>query len=186
MKSKKKNESKFAISRKGYSTVEVDKYISSLVAEKDKIQAEQRERIQSLAEEVKSLKKSLKEYALKEGQIADALVSASEKGEKMLAEIRMRYALELERLNFFRAKWTGVYEELKERYRFDQDALNLESVAVSTRIEIERFLQRDFSLSKGGETTSAEETFKRELERLASTPSGVEELKEKLLQKMAQ
>ncbi len=180
---KKKAEGKFLIVHRGYKRDQVDKYLSDLVAENEKIHSEQRDRILALTEEIKSLKAAVKECKDREGQISSAIVSATDKGEKMMAEMRMRYAMELERLNLFRAKWTGVYQELKERYGFDGDALNLESVAVSTRLEIERFLSRDFSLSKGDEQSAPEEDFRRELERLSSI-SGASELKDKLLEVM--
>ena len=99
----------------------------------------------------------------------------------MTADLKFRYAMEMDRLSLFRAKWTGVYQEMKERYGFQEDALNVESVAVSTRLEIERFLSRDFSLAKGDDVSESEETFKSEVERLSQRDSAVSDLKEKLL-----
>jgi hypothetical protein len=58
----------------------------------------------------------------------------------------------------------------------------MESVAISTKLEIERFLQRDFSLSKGEELSPQEETFRLETERLSSLSNGVENLKNKLIE----
>ena len=172
----------FTIERKGYSQKEVEDYILKEIEKNEIIHSEQRGRIEELLEEIDVLKKVVDDYKSKEDKIAEALIVASEKADKMTADIKLRYAMELDRLNMFRAKWTGAYNELKERYGFDSDALNMESVAISTKLEIERFLQRDFSLSKGEELSPQEETFRLETERLSSLSNGVENLKNELIE----
>ena len=174
---------RFTTERKGYSKSEVELFLVEEGERNESIHKEQRERIDMLVEENKTLKKALQEYKNKENKIAEAIITAKENADKMTAEIKLRYMMELDRLNLFRAKWTGVYEELKERYGFDGDALNVESVAISTKLEIERFLQRDFSLSKGEDMT-AEESFRLEAERLSNLPTGLDELKNKLIEAM--
>ena len=143
MKKSKQNE-RFALEKKGYNKEDVERFIVEENARNEKIHCEQRERIDTLVEENLALKELVKEYKSKEDKIAEAIIVARENADKMTAEIKLRYMMELDRLNMFRAKWTGVYDELKERYGFDGDALNVESVALSTKLEIERFLQRDF------------------------------------------
>ena len=182
MKKTEKQE-RFTTERKGYSKSEVELFLAEEGERNESIHKEQRERIDMLVEENKTLKKALQEYKNKENKIAEAIITAKENADKMTAEIKLRYMMELDRLNLFRAKWTGVYEELKERYGFDGDALNVESVAISTKLEIERFLQRDFSLSKGEDMT-AEESFRLEAERLSNLPTGLDELKNKLIEAM--
>ena len=182
MKKTEKQE-RFTTERKGYSKSEVELFLVEEGERNESIHKEQRERIDMLVEENKTLKKALQEYKNKENKIAEAIITAKENADKMTAEIKLRYMMELDRLNLFRAKWTGVYEELKERYGFDGDALNVESVAISTKLEIERFLQRDFSLSKGEDMT-AEESFRLEAERLSNLPTGLDELKNKLIEAM--
>lgn len=175
---------RFTTERKGYTKREVDEF---LLAEKNKnetVHQELKDRINALVEENVALKKTVEEYKQKENKIAEAILTAKENADKMTAEIKLRYMMELDRLNLFRAKWTGVYDELKQRYGFDGDALNVESVVVSTKLEIERFLQRDFSLSKGSEDMSAEESFRLEAERLSRLPSSVNDLKNKLIEAM--
>lgn len=179
----KKKNSRFSLVRRGYSVSEVDLFLKSEYERCECTYNEQKERIANLVEEIVNLKRQLKEYVDKESQISSALVTATEKAEKMNGELRLRYTMELDRLNTFRAKWTGVYQELKDRYGFNGDALNVESVAVSTRLEIERILQRDFSLAKGEEMSAAELAFKSEADRLSES-AGVEELKSKLLDAM--
>lgn len=181
---KKKEQNMFTVEKKGYSQKEVDEFIKITTARTEEIHGELRGRIEELIEENKRLKETVQGYKAKEEKIAEAIITAKENADKMTLDIKLRYMMELERLNMFRAKWTGVYEELKERYGFDGDALNVESVALSTKLEIERFLQRDFSLSKGGDNMSAEESFRLEAERLSRLPNGVNDLKAKLASAM--
>lgn len=182
---KKKEQSlQFSIERKGYNRKEVEEFLTDATAKAEQTHSELRMRVDALIEENNRLKEKVNEYKRKEDKIAEAIISAKENADKMTADIKLRYMMELDRLNLFRAKWTGVYDELKERYGFDGDALNVESVVVSTKLEIERFLQRDFSLSKGSEDMSAEESFRLEAERLSRLPSGVNDLKNKLVEAM--
>lgn len=180
-----KKQLKFKVTRKGYDIAEVDNFLNLEADKNEKIHAQQRERIVELVNEISDLKRQLKEYREREGQISSAIISATEKAEKMTADLKFRYAMEMDRLSLFRAKWTGVYQEMKERYGFQEDALNVESVAVSTRLEIERFLSRDFSLAKGDDVSESEETFKSEVERLSQRDSAVCDLKEKLLEALS-
>ena len=174
---RKSVQSPFTVAKKGYSIAEVDAYLEEC-KQAEKAQLELRERIVELVSEINLLKEKLNEYKSKEGQIAEAIISANERADNIKGDMRRRYAMELDRLDNFRRKWTGAYNELKLRYGFDSDALNMESVAVSTRIEIERTLQRDFSLSKGGTESQVEGAFKKEVERLSS---GASDLKDKLI-----
>ncbi|MBO5655198.1 MAG: DivIVA domain-containing protein [Clostridia bacterium] len=181
---KQNNNQRFKIERKGYNTKEVEEYLVVEGERNEAVHREQRERIDVLINENQQLKRVVDEYKSREDKIAEAIIVARENADKMTAEIKLRYMMELDRLKLFRAKWTGVYEELKERYGFDGDALNVESVAISTKLEIERFLQRDFSLSKGVQDMSAEESFRLESERLSHIPSAVNDLKMKLVEAM--
>lgn len=178
---KKKKETRFKIERKGYSISEVEKYISDTNAEYEKAGREQRERIAVLSAKIGELDAIIMDYRAREEGISSAFIAANEKAEKLTADVRLRYGMELERLRLFREKWTGVYAELKERYRFDKDALNMESVAVQTKLEIERVLVQEFSLAKGGEESDAEKQFQSESDRLSKSDVAIEELKNKLL-----
>ncbi|MDE6302528.1 MAG: hypothetical protein K2M36_02945, partial [Clostridia bacterium] len=173
---------------------EVEKFISDERERNDEVQLSQRERINGLTDENKRLSDELAVYKEKEEQIKNAFITATQNADKLTADVKARYAEELERLRLFRAKWIGAYEQLKDRYHFDKDALNMESVAVSTQLELQRFLSQDFSLNKGGGTSEMEDYFRSEVERLtdkqlsmqkssgtASVPtSSVIELKERI------
>ena len=113
---KSKKQDMFTVERKGYSQREVEDYILKEIEKNEIIHSEQRARIEELLEEIDGLKKVVDDYKAKEDKIAEALIVASEKADKMTADIKLRYAMELDRLNMFRAKWTGAYNELKERY----------------------------------------------------------------------
>lgn len=181
MKKKKKFAPRFAIARRGYDIDSVEAYIALEREKADRAGLEQKERIRLLKAQCERLTAELGVYRDKEEQIKSALITAGEQAEKIVLDTRLRYAMELERLKLFRAKWTGAYEELKERYDFGKDALNMESVAVSVKLELERFLAQDFSLDRGDPRDETESEFKSEAARLAEEDDKVRELKEKLL-----
>lgn len=178
---KKKKEERFKRTRRGYSVDEVEAYVTSTAEAYEKTGREQRERIAELNAKIDELNAIIKDYRAREDGIASAFITANEKAEKLTADIRLRYGMELERLRLFREKWTGVYAELKERYRFDKDALNMESVAVQTKLEIERVLAQEFSLAKGGDESDAEKQFRSESDRLSKSDTSIDDLKNKLI-----
>ena len=172
MKKRNKPQPRFAVVRRGYDIASVEAYIALEREKADKAGLEQKERIRVLKAQCDRLA---------EEQIKAALIAAGEQAEKTELDIKLRYAMELERLKLFRAKWKGAYEELKERYGFGKDALNMESVAVSVRMELERFLAKDFALDRGGAAPEQEEQFKAEAERLSEEDDKVRELRDKLV-----
>lgn len=169
MKTKKnKKVAMFALKHRGYDRTAVDEYIASEQARADEVQMSQRERIAALSAQCDTLSNELVLLKGREEQIKCAFLTATQNADKMTADIKARYAAELQRLQLFRAKWQGAYEQLKERYHFDKDALNMESVAVSTQLELQKFLMQDFSLNKGGEKNEMEEYFRGEVQRLTA------------------
>lgn len=182
MRRKKKVQPRFALVRRGYDVDSVEAYIALEREKADRAGLEQKERIRVLKAQCERLTEELAVYRDKEEQIKSALITAGEQAEKTTLDIKFRYAMELERLKLFRAKWTGAYEEIKQRYNFSKDALNMESVALSVKLELERFLAQDFSLDRGIPAEETEAAFKEEAERLGEEDSKVRELKEKLVQ----
>ena len=181
MKKKNKLQPRFALVRRGYDVDSVEAYISLEREKADRAGLEQKERIRVLKAQCDRLSEELSVYRDREEQIKGALLAAGEQAEKTVLDIKLRYAMELERLKLFRAKWTGAYEEIKKRYNFSKDALNMESVAVSVKLELERFLAQDFSLDRGGSAGEEEEAFKAEAERISEEDGQVKELKRQLL-----
>ncbi len=166
MKKERKKMTRFARKSRGYDIKAVEKFIAEEQSRSDEVQLSQRERINALTQECNRLSDEVEELKGREEQIKSAFIVASRNADKMTEDVKTRYAAELERLKLFRAKWTGAYEQLKERYHFDKDALNMESVAVSTQLELQKFLMQDFSLNKGGEPDEMEEYFRSEVDRL--------------------
>lgn len=165
---KQKKIARFALKRKGYDVNAVEEFIAAEQARTDEVQISQRERISALTAECQRLSDELSVLKGREEQIKCAFITATQNADKMTADVKARYAAELERLRLFRAKWIGAYEQLKDRYHFDKDALNMESVAVSTELELQKFLMQDFSLNKGGGTNEMEDYFRSEVERLTT------------------
>lgn len=165
---KKKKATRFAICRKGYDIDAVESYIALESAKYDEAQLAERNRIKELQSECERLQNRVDELTAREEQIKSALITATKNADKLSADVKARYAVELERLRLFRAKWNNAYEQMKDRYHFDKDALNMESVAVSVELELKKFLAKDFSLNNGGDENAMEEHFKREVERLTS------------------
>lgn len=163
---KKKKITRFAICRKGYDIDAVESYIALESAKCDEVQAEQRARISDLKKECEDLRAQIGVLKGREEQIKLALVTATENADKLTSDVKARYRAELERLRLFRAKWLGAYEQMKERYHFDKDALNVESVAVNVEVELTKFLMQDFSLNRSVCEDEMEAHFRREVERL--------------------
>lgn len=181
MKKKEKTQPRFALVRRGYDVASVEAYIALERERSERAGQEQKERIRVLKANCERMSRELAAYHDKEEQIKDALIAAGEQAEKTTLDIKFRYATELERLKLFRAKWTNAYEEIKKRYDFGKDALNMESVALGVKLELEKFLARDFSLDRGDPIETTEQAFREEAERLGEEDEKVRELKEKLL-----
>lgn len=165
---KKKKTPRFPLARKGYDRDAVESYIALEQAKADEIQLEQRERVNALKQENETLKLQVETLKGREEQIKLALVSATQNADRMSEDVKRRYKQELDRLRLFRAKWLGAYEQMRERYHFDKDALNVESVAVSVEIELKKFLAQDFSLNKCVSEDIMEAHFRQEVERLTN------------------
>lgn len=161
MRKRNKIPPRFAVTRRGYDIPSVEAYIESEREKADKAGLEQKERIRALQARCDALSEELDVYRGKEEQIKSALMAAGEQAEKKELDIKLRYATELERLKLFRAKWTNAYEELKERYSFGKDALNMESVAVSVKLELENSSPAVFRWTRRARRTKLNSRSKR-------------------------
>lgn len=176
----KKAEGNFTVVKQGYDRKEVHDYIKSLVERNENLVKENQSRLINIKTENNELKSQLFEFKAREEEIKNSLFAASEKANEMTIELKIQYALEIERLKIFQAKWTNCYEELKERYHFGKDAMNMESLVASTALEIENLLARDFSLPKDNKGSDIEKQFKQEVERLGGGEEELTSLFEKL------
>ncbi|MDD4839386.1 MAG: DivIVA domain-containing protein [Clostridia bacterium] len=177
---KKAEECKFSIVKMGYDKKEVENYLKTQTERNSILMSENQARLLSMKTKYGELEDELKEFRGREDEIKNSLFAANDKANEMTIDIKIQYALEIERLKIFQAKWTNCYEELKERYHFGKDALNMESVIVSTTLELENLLARDFSLARENSGGEIEKQFKREVERLGGGDEELTSLFEKL------
>lgn len=170
---KKKKITRFPISRKGYDMDAVESYIALEDGKAEETELALRDRIKQLSDELDNLRAENAELKGREEQIKLCLVAATKNANKLTDDVKARYRAELERLRLFRAKWTSAYEQMKERYHFDKDALNVESVAVAVEIELKKFLMQDFSLNKCVSDDDMETHFRKEVERLSARQTSI-------------
>lgn len=163
---RKKINLKFPLQRKGYKIEEVDAFIKNQNEANDHFLQEQKLYFNELKEKNSKLKAEVEMFSKREDEIKKVLISASEKAKDMSTDIKIQYALEIERLKIFQAKWTNAYEEMKEKYHFDKDILHMESVVANTALELEKLLYNDFGIKLSSSGNEPEKQFKKELERL--------------------
>ena len=173
---KKKSTLRFPLSRKGYDREAVDGFIALeqaknvfLFHDPPTPEIDPQPQHDALKLQVETLKG-------REEQIKLALVTATENANRLSQDVKLRYKQELDRLRLFRAKWENAYEQMKERYHFDKDALNVESVAVSVELELKKFLAQDFSLNNNATRDVMEEHFRREAERLTNQQLAIQNM----------
>lgn len=163
---KSKSKLPFELVRKGYDRIEVDSFLDKQKESYEKVLDEQKQLLDDLKSDNSRLSQEVKALTDRENEIKKVLVAATEKANDMSIDLKLQYALEIERLKIFQAKWTNAYEEIKERYHFDKDALNMESVVACTSLEIEKLLYKDFGIPLSQSGGEAEKQFKAEIERL--------------------
>jgi hypothetical protein len=129
---------------------------------------EQKQVIDELKLSLKTAENQLFIYKCKEDDIAKALISATEKAEEMEIDLKLQYAMEIERLKIFQAKWTNAYDELKEKYHFEKDSCTMEALVADTSRELQRLLHKDFGIALSTVVSAPEAQFKSELDRLSS------------------
>lgn len=118
---------------RGYDEKEVNAFFTKLNDNFASVTEEQKERIDELKEQNEKLSEELREYKKKEKLIERTLTEATKRAGDIESELKTQYALEIERLKIFQAKWTNCYEELKNKYHFDKDVNNMESLVISTK-----------------------------------------------------
>ncbi len=178
MKSNNK-EYRFNIERKGYAREEVDAKIAALDGEMASLR-EQLSLALELKDENADMRAKIAAYQEKENEIKTILALANEKAEDIRTDVKLQYALEIERLKIFQAKWTNSYEELKEKFHFDKDALMLEAVVTDTALQLEQLLYKDFGIRLTPTGDEAEQQFLAEAERLEISQEEINKLVEKL------
>ena len=119
---------KFKRKFRGYSTTEVDKYVSESeqrLQEVTTASIQKDERIDSLNAEVERLNAELSEQNKKMEMINEALCAAVDRAKQIDEQSEARYRSEMERLKIFHEKWCEHYKKLVEAYPLDDDMIAL-------------------------------------------------------------
>lgn len=104
---------------------------------------EQAARIAELKQQNALLTQKLEEYQKREREISDAIIATNKKCDEIDSDIKVKYALECERLAYFRKKWTDAakYGYLKEGYE------KTDRVLKECLTELEKAFADDFGVS---------------------------------------
>ena len=119
---------KFKRKFRGYSTTEVDKYVSESeqrLQEVTTASIQKDERIDSLNAEVERLNAELSEQNKKREMINEALCAAVDRAKQIDEQSEARYRSEMERLKVFHEKWCEHYKKLVEAYPLDDAMIAL-------------------------------------------------------------
>ena len=174
----------------GYTARSTDEYVKRQKEYAESRMEEQRARIESLVDELGKKQQTIDSYREREQSVQDVLIVAAEKADEIETELKLQYAMEIERLKLFQAKWTEAYDVLKQRYGFEKDALNMEAVITQTSLELERKLNKDFGIKLTPGAGGPESQFKEESKRLQTDEdelhSLIKTLKNNLESKAAQ
>lgn len=176
---KKKKEEQFKMCFKGYNKQDVENCINGLNGEIQSMR-EQVEVCRGVKEENDRLQIENENLKKKENEINQVLSIALEKANAIKTDAKLQYALEIERLKIFQAKWTNAYEKLKEQYNFDKDSLTLEGVITDVSLKLEQALYKDFGINLTPTGDEAERQFKEEVNRLEISQDEINKLVEKL------
>lgn len=177
---KRPSAQKFNIVRRGYSPVEVEKFLEVRKVSSEQLYSELKKQAEDIKRENMRLNSELENFKSRENEIKESLLIATTKSNEMLLDLKLQYALEIERLKIFQAKWTNAYETLGERYHFEKDTLSMENVVINSVIELEKHLANDFGLKRSASGSDAERQFKSETERLLANSEEMQDLIEKL------
>lgn len=165
---KKQVYARFAKRNRGYCVQEVEEYILNQEKQFEEASIAQRRRIEQLQQKCDCLQSQLDALQGREEEIKQVLLAANQQASSMQEQVRVRCEQELQRLKLFRAKWTSAYQQMKERYHFDKDALNMESVIAATRLDLQKLLAQDFGIEKKDDMGQMEEYFRQEVQRLTA------------------
>lgn len=135
----------FNTEKKGYNKEEVTNYIQKIVNQYERASLEQRERIESLKNENKTLQESLSELVSKKDSINIALTNAVEKAKNIEYASKIRYALEGERITIFEKKWSSFCKNVVPKIA-PKIADEMTDFFKSTRSELTEMLTDNLSL----------------------------------------
>ncbi len=163
----------------GYNKSEVDERLEKDARRIEVLEA-QIALVDGLKEENQRLSEEVEKYKKNEEEVKNVLAVATKKAFDIKTDMKLQYALETERLKLFKAKWTGAYDELKKKYKFDTDAMTVESTITDVSLKIEAILNKDFGIPLVDDRNDAEKQLMEEADRLSISQDEINKLVEKL------
>jgi len=121
----------------------------------------QAERIEELKRENNALSIELAKYRARESEITEALGFAKNKARELEQEAKARYALECERLETYRAKWTGAVQNLEKAESLGEQVIKTEKYLRQCAKELKEIIEKDIPLD-----SSPQQDFFKETARL--------------------
>lgn len=120
-------------------------------------------RIDELKAEVAALSAELKKYRENGDAVTDAWRLARMKAKEYEQEAKIRFALECERLDIYREKWTGAVKNLEKAEKLGEEVIKTEKLMRQYAREIREMIDDDLPTD-----TPQDEVFYEESERLAA------------------
>ncbi|MDR3263002.1 MAG: DivIVA domain-containing protein [Clostridiales bacterium] len=159
----------FSVVKKGYDSKEVDEYITkNNMYLEDKLK-EQKLRINELKNQNLKLAVKIKEMKGREDDVKNALIAANEKSKEIMSAVKIKYALEGQRIRLLQAKWTSYFESGMKKYDND-DYKKCQAHYIKAETEIREILKNDFGIITEKALPSANDEiltqYRNETERL--------------------
>jgi len=164
---------KFNISKHGYETREVDKYIDELILKYEDRLAEQRKRIVDLKNDLTHTQKQIESYSSKDNQISQVLMVAVEKTEEMEKNANKAYELEMKRIDVLYSAWKDVVEELEDIKAVSNNEYLKEMLSI-----FHTNLEKSLSSKKDKEIVGKENYVKSVLEKMRNLITEKEDIEE--------
>ena len=140
--------SRFSIVKKGYSIDEVEGFIGKLLELTEEKLTEQAQRINELKKEVKQLNLEKSELKAKENSVSLALTEAVKRADEIERTAEARYAIELNRLRTFRARFDSYVQEVSEHSPMFELLQEFEQKTAKLEEELVCVMQNEFCLDK--------------------------------------
>lgn len=165
----------FSLEKKGYCKKEVETYLKSYKESFEQTLKEQRERIDSLKAENENLSKIIAVYKEKEDCVSEALLSAINKAKEVENAVRIRFAVEGERVKLFQAKWTKYAEKLKNKAVSQQESDSLNDYLESVKAQLSDILSENLNISYEKSVSELQSQFMDESARISRIEKGEKE-----------
>lgn len=157
---------KFDITKKGYDTEQVDKYIANEVDCYKQALQEKNIRLQELLHTNSDLTKQLEEYKMRESNVNKALITAIEKAKEMEIFCKQNFKAELENLRIWKNKWITYVNNLKNDCKISDKKGQVIGVLASFEQELIDKIQEGVNLQIEQTLSEPEQQYNSEIERI--------------------